>query len=118
MEIYYSEGSARPESRYLEFYSLGRPVYSVNAFVEQAQDGFKWIKAQLPVGRWDKGAIVDALIRVKYSSDEMEAIHNNYLEALAKADTLGKAIEEFAEMQEWRKQCKQEAERIMGEVRS
>lgn len=115
MKIYYSEGSARPESRYLEFRSLGRPVYSVNAFVEQAQDGFKWIKAQLPVDRWDKAAIVDALIRVKYPADEMEAIHNNYLEALIGGDSSGKAVEEFTSMQEWRRLCKQEADRILGE---
>ena len=115
MEIHYNKSEEKPTPRVLEGYNLGRSIYSVNAFIEQIQDGFRWIRALLPVGRWDKAAIVDALIRVKYSADEMEAIHNNYLEALIEGDSSGKAIEEFTSMQEWRRLCKQEADRILGE---
>lgn len=81
--------------------------------------------------RWNYSGIVEAIIRDKYSIDEMEAINNNmaainavYLQTLV-TDGIVEAIrylkesadasdsETFREMQEWRALAKKEAKNIL-----
>ena len=53
--------------------------------------------------------LVSLLININYSNDGMQAIINNYL--LDKDDE--KVMQEFNDMQEWRKKCKSVAKRIL-----
>jgi hypothetical protein len=84
----------------------------------------------VPMGQWNYGGVVNAIIRDKYRSDEMEAITNNlaavnamffqtlvsegiveaiqYLRDSYKSDD----TERFKEMQEWRALAKKEAKSI------
>lgn len=66
----------------------------------------------LPLGEPTKGVITNALIRLRYSQDEMEAVVNNYL--LEPTDESAKA--EFDAMQAYRIRCKQCAEKLMSEL--
>lgn len=61
---------------------------------------------------WDElyGDIVSKKFREKYSNDKCEAIVNNYLDD----PTNEKYSAEFREMQEYRKQCKLFARKVMG----
>ena len=61
----------------------------------------------LPVAVWNYGAIVSALIRYKYSENEVEAIMRNLLGK--KMD----AADEFEALTEWCNQCKTRAAYLM-----
>lgn len=56
------------------------------------------------------GGIVDALISFKYPADKMQAVINNYL--LDPKDPV--IIQEFEEMQAWRKYSKEYAKEVMS----
>ena len=67
----------------------------------------------LPAGLWNKSVIINALIRSKYSQDQVEAIINNHflniaewLDAKFNGSTDGFVDEEYDDFQSWRKQCK------------
>lgn len=62
----------------------------------------------LPVAVWNYGAIVSALIRYKYSENEVEAIMRNLLGK--KMD----AADEFEALTEWCNQCKTRAAYLMN----
>lgn len=115
MNWIYSE--ERPAARVLAGRRLGQPVWAVNAFVEVVQDGedgaYRFISVVLPANVWEKGAIVNALVRARYAADQMEAVNNNYLQALADGQTEGEALTEWQQMQEWRRLCKAEAAQIL-----
>ena len=83
-------------------------------------------------GRWGYSGVVEAIIRDKYSADQMEAINNNmaainavFMQTLVtggiveaikflreSADAMD--AETFREMQEWRAMAKKEAKKIFG----
>ena len=83
-------------------------------------------------GRWGYSGIVEAIIRDKYTADEMEAITNNMNVVVAEffnvlvTDGLVEAIkyllssiksdnmENFKQMQEWRAMAKREARSVLG----
>lgn len=74
---------------------------------------------QLPLAIWNYGAIVSALIRQKYSEDEVEAIIGNSLLLLASADTISEdeATEKQSELttfQSYREQCKARAKELIS----
>ena len=53
-------------------------------------------------------AIIDTIIRERYSASQVEAIVNNYL-----SDTTNEEyLKEFNDMQEWRKQAKSIAKKV------
>lgn len=70
---------------------------------------------------WNKSTIVNNLIRSKYSQDSVEALVNNHLMKLAEwqdkvfeGENPGKLEDpEYAELQEWRKLCKQWADEAL-----
>lgn len=82
-------------------------------------------------GRWGYNGIVEAIIREKYSNDQMEAITNNVNVIVAEffntlvtdglADSIkyllssvkSENMENFKEMQEWRALAKREARSIL-----
>lgn len=93
---------------------------------------YAYYQVLVPLGRWNKDGLVDAIIRDKYSVDAMEAITNNmasvtsgFFEALttngiiAATKYLLETIDEdrterFNEMQAWRTMAKETAAKIIG----
>ena len=91
------------ESQDIEItYDCGRFVASVK--VGMGSDRM----VTLPVAVWDYGAIVSALIRIRYSESEVEAIMRNLLGK--KMD----AADEFEALTEWCNQCKTRAAYLMN----
>lgn len=91
---------------------LGQPVYTANVCIEEMEDEnqpYRWLSVTLPPAVWDRAPIIEGIVRAKYSQEQMEAIHNNYLLALHNGETEGEAFDEFSEMQEWRAYAKREA---------
>lgn len=73
----------------------------------------------LPVGVWNYGAIVSALVRTKYSEDEVEAIINNNIALIATPSSVSDEesqakLDEFKQMQEWREKCKARAKELLA----
>lgn len=67
----------------------------------------------IPQGLWNKSVIINALIRSKYSQDQVEAIINNHflniaewLDAKFNGSTDSFVDKEYDDFQNWRKQCK------------
>ena len=73
---------------------------------------FRYESVDLPIGKWEYSNIVDALITYKYANDKMTAIVNNYL--LDPTDE--EALQEFNQMQEWRKFAKQLAKSVTNNL--
>ena len=62
-----------------------------------------------PLGEKDYGRVVSALIRTRYSADDVEAIQLNYM-----ASDSVEAAREMAELQQWRTDCKRMARMATG----
>lgn len=78
--------------------------------VGETPEGQEEIKsAELPGGFWRRDLIISAIIRMKYSADDMEAIVNNVLADPTDSD----ARDVHRAMQQWRKKAKQLADEIM-----
>lgn len=60
--------------------------------------------------KFNYSGIIDMLVRIKYPEDKMQAIINNYL--LDPTDT--DVLTEFTEMQNYRKECKSFAKKILA----
>lgn len=75
----------------------------------------------IPQGLWNKSVIVNALIRSKYSQDQVEAIINNHflniaewLDAKFNGSTDSFVDKEYDDFQNWRKQCKSLADEALS----
>ena len=77
---------------------------------------------ELETGVWNYGAIVSALVRAKYSADDIEAITNNNIALLTMPSAVSSAeseedreekLAEFRKMQEWRSKCKERAKELI-----
>ena len=91
------------ESQDIEItYDCGRFVASVKVGMGSER------MVTLPVAVWNYGAIVSALIRIRYSQSEVEAIMRNLLGK--KMD----AADEFEALTEWCNQCKTRAAYLMN----
>ena len=74
---------------------------------------------ELPTGVWNYGAIVAALVRTKYSENDMEAIVNNNLALMAMPSAVSEEegrqkLSEFQQMNEWREKCKARAKELLA----
>lgn len=74
---------------------------------------------ELPTGVWNYGAIVSALVRAKYSADEVEAILNNNIALITSPSSVSEEtgqeqINEFSQLQDWREKCKTRAKELLG----
>lgn len=78
---------------------------------------------ELETGVWNYGAIVSALVRTKYSADDIEAITNNNIALLTMPSAVSSAeseedreekLAEFRKMQEWRSKCKERARELIS----
>lgn len=88
---------------------LGQNIFTVAFNVTEVENGYEFETAKLPPGVWRKDLIISAIIRAKYSADEMEAIHNNVLADLTDND----AKSAHTAMQQWRQKAKQWSREIM-----
>lgn len=80
--------------------------------VEKKADGFEYREVILQPGHKTYEDIVATLVSDKYPHDRMEAIINNYL-----ADPSDEGIlDEFNQMQAWRKEAKALAKDILAEL--
>lgn len=73
----------------------------------------------LPVAVWNYGAIVSALIRHKYSENEVEAIVSNSLMLMQNPSSVSEEdsnekMNEFNEFQEYREKCKARAKELLS----
>lgn len=90
----------------------GRFVISVK--VEVGSNDF----VTLPIAVWNYGAIVSALIRYKYSENEVEAIVSNFLMLMQNPSSVSdeesnEKMDEFNEFQEYREKCKARAKELL-----
>lgn len=89
---------------------MGQNIYTVNVVVGQTPDGdIETESATLPPGQWRRDLIISALIRTRYSADDMEAIAMNVLADLSNSE----ARAAHKAMQQWRKRAKQWATELM-----
>jgi hypothetical protein len=110
----------------------GRSEFDGNTPTKDFADENKYVynSVNVPMGQWNYGGIVNAIIRDKYTIDEMESITNNmaainavYMQTLVTEGIVG-AIQYlrdsydkdnadiFKQMQEWRAMAKKEAKSI------
>lgn len=96
----------------------GRPSYTIYYSDKKGEPK----RVLLPIGEWNKGAIINSLIRNVYSQDQVEAIINNHF--LNIAEWLDKKFnnenvsfedKDYDELQRWRKQCKVIAEEALSQ---
>lgn len=87
----------------------GRRWYDVNINITQHGNTYRWEQLTIPSDKFDYSGVVDSLIVYKYPNDKMQAIINNYL--LDQNDQ--QAVNEFNEMQEWRRRSKELAKEIL-----
>ncbi|MBQ6188816.1 MAG: hypothetical protein IJK45_01420 [Bacteroidaceae bacterium] len=89
-------------------HQLGQRKYTLNVMVEEVDDEmlgqWRWISVELPIGQYDYGTIVSALVRAKYSQDEMEAALFN------------QSPEELEDINQWRTLCKKVAHEVLEEI--
>lgn len=115
----YTYSNERPETVVVAR-RLGQPVYTINIFVQESDISdyaHKYVSLTLPQNTWDRAAIISGIVRLKYTSDEMDAIRNNY--DLVRDGTAGDKTQEYTQeylaMQEWRREAKEIASKIMEE---
>lgn len=94
-------------------YDCGRFVVSVK--VGMGSDDM----VTLPVAIWNYGAIVSALIRYKYSENEVEAIVSNCIMLMQNPSSVSEEesnekMNEFNEFQEYREKCKARAKELLS----
>lgn len=108
-----SRNETLPEDRTCIF-QHGQRIYTINFdIVYDPEKGYVHKSATLPLGRWDYGTIVSAIISSKYSYDEIQAIQLNMQCILANIDdamTEEKKAEytrEYQELSDWRWHAKE-----------
>ena len=89
---------------------LGQNIFIVAFDVTETENGYEYYTAELPMaGVWRRDLIISAIVRAKYSADDMEAIMNNVLGDISSK----KARDEHRAMQQWRMKAKQWATELM-----
>lgn len=117
MKVIEKRGSEQP-SLYEIRQNAGMRQLLINANVTEEKNGefenesvqFKWSTAVFPPGEHEYGSIINAIIQMKYPTDKMQALTNNYL---YDPDNI-EHMREFMEMQEYRKYAKQTAKEIIN----
>lgn len=87
----------------------GQRLYDLNLEITQEGNMYHWEQIQLPFNKFNYSGVVDALVVFKYPNDKMQAVINNYLLDPTNQQTL----DEFNQMQEWRKYAKELAKEIL-----
>ena len=92
---------------------LGRPQMTIK--VGMGSEDF----IALPTAVWNYGAIVSALIRYKYSENEVEAIVSNSIMLMQNPSSVSEEesnekLNEFNVFQEYREKCKARAKELLS----
>ena len=92
---------------------LGRPQMTIK--VGMGSEDF----ITLPTAVWNYGTIVSALIRYKYSENEVEAIVSNCIMLMQNPSSVSEEesnekLNEFNEFQECREKCKARAKELLS----
>ena len=116
MQIEYNYHHRKPQFVVSERY-LGMIQYTINYSVEDISESentqeYRYLTVELPPGVRDRGAVISAIIRQRYSDDEMQAIINNYL--LDESDA--EARQKFQTMQQYRQYAKSIANKFIDEI--
>lgn len=98
----------------MTYLSLGQQSIVLNIFRQENKDTtndclYKYATVSLKPPKLDYKVLMNAIIRLEYSVDDMQTIQNNYL--LDQEDE--EAKKDFLRMQEYRKESKQEAIKCM-----
>lgn len=100
----------------------GQKEFIIDIFDNDTKDS---IVIGLPIGKWDKSTVVNALIRNKYSQDRVEAIVNNHflnisewLDKKLSGEEVSFEDPEYAEFQQWRAASKILANQIIESIES
>ena len=98
----------------------GLRKYTVEVFDNETQES---LIVNLPAGHYDRGTIINALVRVKYTQDHVEAIVNNHFLAIGawidakfagSIDTFEDP--EYEALQAWRAESKELADKIISMI--
>ena len=92
-------------------------------FVIELNSGDEIINIKLNDGRWDKSTVVNALIRAKYSQDQVEAIINNHflnisewIDKKFKGEEVAFEDSEYEEFQKWRALSKETSNSVINAI--
>lgn len=103
-ELNWNRGSEAPQPVFRTRFG-GQWEYHFNYAVRQEGDEYAWLTVVTPAGIWSKDHAIRAMIRQRYSADDVEAIVNNVLNA----PTDRTRVAEYLELQEWRAMAKRRA---------
>lgn len=90
-------------------YELGQVVYTIRVEFTEVDDGHQWLEDALPRNTWNRGAIISTIVRMRYTSDDVEASINNVLSDPLNAERMA----EYKALQEWRTKAKIYATELM-----
>lgn len=86
----------------------GTSIFVIRYNIQQNDElGFTWFETEL--NQWERGAIISAFVRLRYSSDDVESIINNILCDPFNAERLNA----YKALQEWRAKAKNYASELM-----
>lgn len=91
-------------------FEYGLRIFTIRIYKQDTEDGYEYYENTLERGVWNRGAIISAIVRMRYSADEVEAIVNNVLQDPFNSDRL----QEYKALQEWRKKAKIYASELMA----
>lgn len=95
----------RPATVHTSLNRCHQQLHTVNFDVEynQRTKEYEFESIEIAPGDWNRAAVIDAIVRSRYSQSAMEAVINNYL-----ADSIdATAIDEMNAMQAWRRHAKE-----------
>ena len=88
-----------------------QPVYTIRVGIcAAAEGGFECEEATLDRGVWNRSAIISAIVRMRYTADDVEAIVNNVFANIFDADRQ----REYRALQEWRAKAKSLSVELMA----
>lgn len=82
------------------------PSYAFNFDIVEVDGKYHYQQAIVPIGQWDYPHLVAAIIRAKYSADDVEAI------LLNRGDGDPDHEAQYEELQQWRKHAKDLAKEV------
>ena len=107
----YKNVKEKPEATFIvRVYGQAQHHVIVN-LTENTDGTYDYEEIKLPVGVWDRDAIINAIVRAHYSQDKAESIVFNHL--LTDDTEKEKHEAEYEAMQEWREKAKAWADEIL-----
>lgn len=89
---------------------FGQPRYRYNFAAEQVVEGWRWLSLERTAVFWSRGDVISEIIRLRYTSDDVEAITANVLNDPFDDEKLS----DFKELQRWRSFAKRSADECIA----